>query len=85
MSGQVPTSRTTTQSIMRSTAFAAGVDDVRNGRAPNYDNYKDDWSYERGRLWASVAPASMPLRIDGKLNPKAVALANAAFERRLVI
>jgi hypothetical protein len=84
-SSQVPTTRTTTQSIMRAAAFAAGVDDVRNGRAPNFDSYADDWAYERGRLFASVAPTSMPLLINGKLNPRAVALAVAAFERRLII
>jgi hypothetical protein len=79
--------RVSIESILRTVAFAAGVDDVRNGRPPNYDSYhgNDHWSYERGRQWASLAPVSMPLKVDGKLNPKAVALANAAYERRLIV
>ena len=94
--GQIPTRGTTAQAIMRSAAFVAGVDDVRNGRAPDYEAYcfsqdEDDlqakskinghWNYERGRQWASLAPRSMPLKIDGALNPKAIALYNAAARR----
>jgi len=37
------------------------------------------WSYERGRCLAVVAPADIPLRIKGKINPRAVEL----FERFL--
>ena len=81
MTRQVRTSGTTTQAIMRRAGFVAGVEDVRSGRAPNYDGQDDYWSYERRRLWACVAPSSMPLMIDGKLNPKAIALCNAAFKR----
>ncbi len=75
-----------------------GVDDVRNCRPPNYQAFEfghgddgwhrrinDHWNYERGRQWASLAPVSMLLKIDGKLNPKAIALANAAYRRRVVI
>jgi hypothetical protein len=36
---------------------------------------------ETGRQWAALAPRSMPLRIDGKLNPKAIALCDIAFDR----
>ena len=92
---QVPTRGVTTQWIMRSLAFIAGVDD-KHGRAPDYDLYcfsqdEDDleakskidrhWNYERGRQWASLAPTAMPLKIDGVLNPKAVALYEAAVKR----
>jgi hypothetical protein len=37
------------------------------------------WNYERGRCFAVVAPADVPLRIKGKINPRAVEL----FERLL--
>lgn len=81
---------------MRSAAFAAGVNDGRAGQSPRYEDYSFDqsegdaaasakinghWNYERGRQWASIAPLSMPLRIEGKLNPKAVALYRAACKR----
>jgi hypothetical protein len=32
------------------------------------------WEYERGRQWATLAPRDIPLRIAGKLNPRAVKL-----------
>jgi hypothetical protein len=71
---QIDTVECTTESIMRTADFAAGVSDVRAGRPPRFDEFYDAWSYERGRLWATLAPMSMPLRIGHKLNPKAVAL-----------
>ena len=56
MRHQVPTGNTTLQAIMRRHEFALGVDSIRNGVAPDFDGLADDyWSYERGRLWASVA------------------------------
>jgi hypothetical protein len=67
---QVPIRWTSAQSIMRSKAFAAGVADVRQGRAPRFDT--DDWDYERGRQWAVVAPMSMPVKIGRRVNPEAV-------------
>jgi hypothetical protein len=86
MRRQVPTGSTTVQRIMRRREFAFGVDSIRNGVAPDFDELGDDyWSYERGRLWASVAPRSMPLTINGKLNPKAIALYAAASKRRFII
>ena len=98
MAGQVPTCRTTAYAIMRSAAFVAGVDDVRSGRPPNYDAFcfsqdEDDteaktnghWYYERGRQWASLAPRSMPVKINGALNPKAVALFRAAIKRGYIV
>lgn len=93
---QVPVRGVSAESIMRSTAFAAGVNDRRTGKPSRYDDFSFDqsegeavasakinrhWDYERGRQWASIAPFSMPLRIDGKLNPKAVALYRAACKR----
>jgi hypothetical protein len=80
---QIPTTATTTESIMGSPAFERGFDDARNG-AP-FDWRIDDWAYERGRLLGCIAPLNMQLRIGGKLNPKAIALCDAAFNRRLII
>jgi hypothetical protein len=86
---QIPTFVTTIESIMRTAAFARGVDDLRKGRPAALDSHNFDqgegedvvrakvnaaWNYERGRHWACMAPRSMPLRIDGKLNPRALAL-----------
>jgi len=85
MRRQVPTRNTTTQAIMRRPEFALGVDSIRNGEAPDFDYPDAYWSYERGRLWARVAPRSLPLRINGKLNPKAIALFDAASKRGYII
>jgi hypothetical protein len=74
---------TTTAKIMSSAAFRRGVEDRRGGRPLREDD--GTWDYERGRLWASLAPIDMPLHIDGKLNPKAVALYNAASDRKLIL
>jgi hypothetical protein len=65
---QVATTVTTVEKIMRSAAFKRGVQDKREGRPPSD---ADDWDYERGRQWAAIAPADMPVTIDGRLNPKA--------------
>jgi hypothetical protein len=81
MSDQIPTRACTIESVMRSASFTTGVDDVRSGSPPNFDDQYDDWSYERGRQWASLAPISLELKIDGKLNPKAVALYRVALRR----
>jgi hypothetical protein len=96
MSEQVPTRAISAQAIMRSAAFVAGVEDVRNGRPPDYDAFTFNqgeeylgaaskitahWNYERGRQWASLAPRLMPLKIGAALNPKAVALFCAAAKR----
>jgi hypothetical protein len=75
---------TTTWAIMRSPEFVAGVNSVRNGIAPDYD-FDSTWDYERGRLWACLAPPTMPLKIKGKLNPLAVALFELAFTRKYLI
>jgi hypothetical protein len=80
---QARTHAVSTRSIVASTEFARGVDEVRKGLPFNPDN--DDWDYERGRCFGFIAPLDMPLRINGKLNLKAVKLANAAFTRKLLI
>jgi hypothetical protein len=80
---QIDTFPATTAEIMDSAAFRRGLDDVRNGIP--FDWRIGDWDYERGRLFAYLAPLSMSLRINGKLNPKAIALCEAAFNRRFLI
>jgi len=80
---QVRTRRVSTYSIVASRQFARGFDEVRNGLPFNPDN--DAWDYERGRCFGFIAPLDMPLRIGRALNPKALALAEAAFERKLLI
>jgi hypothetical protein len=69
---------------MRSPAFERGFEDARRGVA--FDWRVDDWQYERGRLLAHLAPRDLALFLDGRnLNPKAVALFDAAFNRRLIV
>ena len=80
---QARTRPATTRSIVASKGFARGLAEVRKGLPFNPDN--DDWEYERGRCFGFIAPLDMPLRIGGKLNPKAVKLADAAFDRKLLI
>jgi hypothetical protein len=63
--------------------FARGLAEVRKG-VPFNEN-KRDWNYERGRCFGFIASLDMPLRIGGKLNPKALKLAQAAFLRKLLI
>lgn len=95
-SEQVETVGVSSAAIMRTKDFALGVDDRRTGHPPRFDDYSFDqddghkvardqtngcWNYERGRCWASIAPQSMPLMIDGRLNPKALRLYQLASER----
>jgi hypothetical protein len=68
---------------MSSPDFEMGLSDVRRGIPFDWRN--DEWSYERGRLFGHFAPLNMPLRIGGKINPKAVALLDAALNRKLFI
>jgi hypothetical protein len=56
---------------------------VRKGLPFNPNN--GDWNYERGRCFGFIAPLDMPLRKGRALNPKAVKLADAAFDRNLLI
>lgn len=73
---QVETTGTSIQAIMSNPTFALGAADVRAGRAyhPDYDLWDTNgqWDYERGRMWASLAPPDVKLKISGKLNPNAV-------------
>lgn len=80
---QADTCGVSTYTIVASMEFARGFDEVRNGVPFNANN--DDWDYERGRCFGFIAPLDMPLRIGRKLNPAALKLAEAAFERRLLI
>lgn len=70
---------------MRHPLFARGVEDIRAGRSFDTDLSDEYWAYERGRLFGAIAPLSMPLFIGKSLNPKAVALCDLAFDRKLVI
>jgi hypothetical protein len=71
---QIKTHGTTIGAIMSSRGFREGVDDYRAGRRyPEFlPDAFDDWSYDRGRLWAAVAPRNMPVMVNGKLNPAAL-------------
>ena len=62
--------------LMRSPGFLQGVEDVRAGRPPRFDDHdgEEDWAYERGRLWAVLAPSSMPLFVGKRVNKKALAI-----------
>jgi hypothetical protein len=71
------------RSIVASEEFARGLDEARNNLPFNADN--DSWEYERGRCFGFIAPLDMPLRIGRALNPKALKLAAAAFDRKLLI
>jgi hypothetical protein len=80
---QVQTIRVTTKQIMSSPVFELGLSDARRGIPFDWRN--GEWDYERGRLFGFIAPLDMPLRISGKLNAKAIALYDAASNRRLIV
>jgi hypothetical protein len=80
---QVPVVEITTKAIMSSPEFEIGLSDVRRGIPFDWRN--SSWEYERGRLFGHIAPLNMPLRIGSKLNPKAIALFDAASNRRLIV
>jgi hypothetical protein len=80
---QAITRRTSIRRVVTSKEFARGLSEVRKGLPFNPNN--DDWNYERGRCFGFIAPLDMPLRIGGKLNPKALKLAEVAFSRKLLI
>jgi hypothetical protein len=77
--------------IMSSPEFKRGLDDARKGiafdwRVGGYGANADGaWNYERGRLFAFIAPLDMSLQTGNRLNPEAVALYNAARDRNLVL
>jgi hypothetical protein len=76
MSGQVSTFPTSIAAIMGSPYFALGVADARAGRTyhRDYDTWRGNpqWNYDRGRLWAKLAPKSLPLKRNGKLTREAM-------------
>jgi hypothetical protein len=76
MAKQVRTVPVAIATIMRSAGFLQGVEDRRLGRAPKYDLHAEDrlWAYERGRLFASIAPIDLPILVKGKLNPAAATM-----------
>ena len=80
---QARTHAVSIRGIVASSEFARGLEEVRNNLPFNPDN--GDWNYERGRAFGFIAPLDMPLRTGRALNPKALKLAVAAFERKLLI
>jgi len=80
---QVRTRGVSTYSIVASKEFARGLAEVRAGRP--FDPNNGNWDYERGRAFGFIAPLDLPLRIGRALNPKALKLAIAAFDRKLLI
>jgi hypothetical protein len=74
---QVPVRPTTIPEIMATVTFALGVADARAGRPfhRDFDLWRgsDQWAYERGRAWATLAPRNVPLKINGKISADAVA------------
>jgi hypothetical protein len=71
--------------IVGSKSFALGVEDRRAGRSPQFDRepscQHDPWDYERGRLFATIAPVNMPLRLGRRVNPAAIELYRRAVRR----
>jgi hypothetical protein len=74
---QIPTRPTTIVEIMSHPSFVLGVADARAGRGyhKDYDLWTGNmqWCYERARQWAALTPKNVPLKLDGKINPNAVA------------
>jgi hypothetical protein len=61
--------------------FHHRVADLRAGAPPRFDEMEDDfWAYERGRLWAVLAPVTMDPH-----SQIAVRLLEAAVKRRWII
>jgi hypothetical protein len=91
---QIKTYPTTTEEIMESDEFALGVIHVRTGKALDWkigSRYGGEagkashagraWDYERGRMFGRLAPRTMPLRINGRLNPDAVDFFDACYRQ----
>jgi len=74
---QIPTQPVSAAWIMSQPSFALGVTDVRAGRRIHRDydlwDTNGQWSYERGRVWATLAPRNVQLRRAGKITPEALA------------
>ena len=76
---QVPTCPVTILEIMSDPYFALGVADVRarRGFRADYDTWghtNDRWAYDRGRLWATLAPRTLLLKRRGEITDEAVDL-----------
>ena len=85
MTDQVPLTNITAATIMKHSNFRRGFEDARAGHQPRFDDFYDHfWAYERGRQFGYVAPTSMQLFIDGRLNRKALALFEVAYARKVV-
>jgi len=61
---------------MNTAQFTCGVIDRRAGRPYRSDyatwSVNEQWNYERGRAWATLAPRSVALKRDGKLTAEAM-------------
>lgn len=72
-----PTVPTTIAKIMADPKFGLGVADTRAGRArsPSYERWSvnEQWNYERGRAWATLAPHDVALQQAGKVTAEAIA------------
>ena len=84
MQYQVRLFRIPLTTIMRHRHFALGWADIRAGRPFDPDVVDECWAYDRGRLLGAIAPLMMPLFHGRALNPKAIALFEAAWDRRLI-
>jgi hypothetical protein len=94
-SEQVETVSVSVESIMRRADFKRGVDDARSGHPPRFDSYvtdsHDDRAYnDVNRLWDYEARTTVcvsgpyvdgAVKVDGRLNPKAVTLFRVASWR----
>jgi len=91
---QCRTFPTTIRKIMSSPEFMIGFAHVRAGKRfdcwiglkPTVKNDRRSvagraWDYERGRIFGCLAPRSMTLTINGRLNPAAVALFDDCYRR----
>lgn len=59
---QVQTKNTTCKAVIRTKAFVKGFNEVREGKAPDYDAFRDaneQWNYERGRQFALTFPGKI--------------------------
>ena len=74
---QIPTRPTSALWIMSQPSFALGVAHVRAGRGTHRDydlwDTNGQWSYERGRAWATLTPRHVQLRRGGKITSEALA------------
>jgi hypothetical protein len=80
---QAKTVLSTVEIIMSTASFARGLAEIREGKP--FNTSETSWEYERGRQFGAMAPLSMRLFVKGRLNPDAVRLCRAAFERKLLL